>query len=78
VLDEATCHLHPAAEAEVEREFAATGRTVVIVAHRMSSAIRASRVALLDRGRLAVGSHADLVRSSRLYHELVGHWEAAG
>ena len=36
VLDEATCHLDPAAEERAERAFMALGRTLIVVAHRMA------------------------------------------
>ncbi|GAB3921903.1 ABC transporter ATP-binding protein [Kribbella albertanoniae] len=44
LLDEATCHLDPAAEARAEQAFAASGSTLVVVAHRAASAARAQRV----------------------------------
>jgi len=74
VLDEATCHLHPEKERRAEDAFGATGRTIVVIAHRMSSAIRADRVALLHGASLEVGSHEELVARSPLYADLIGHW----
>ncbi|HEV2061813.1 MAG TPA: ABC transporter ATP-binding protein [Solirubrobacteraceae bacterium] len=74
ILDEATCHLDPATEARVERAFAAREGTLVVIAHRISSAQRARRILVLDAGRAAVGTHGELVRGSRLYRDLVGHW----
>lgn len=74
VLDEATCHLHPDRERQAEDAFAATGRTLLVIAHRMSSALRADRVALLHGGRLEVGTHEELVARSPLYADLFGHW----
>ncbi|GAB3456894.1 ABC transporter ATP-binding protein [Streptomonospora sediminis] len=74
VLDEATCHLHPERERQAEDAFAATGRTVIVIAHRMSSAMRADRVVLLHGGRTDVGTHAELCTSSPLYADLVGYW----
>ncbi|MER7769685.1 ATP-binding cassette domain-containing protein [Kitasatospora sp. NPDC096140] len=74
VLDEATCHLDPVAEERVERAFAARPGTLVVVAHRISSALRADRVLLLDGGRGLLARHGDLQVLSRLYRELVGHW----
>ncbi len=46
VLDEATCHLDPAAEARAERAFADRPGTLIVVAHRMSSALRWTATAL--------------------------------
>ena len=77
VLDEATCHLDPGAEAVVERAFAdRPGTTLVVVAHRLSSAQRARRVLLMDGPRVALGTHDELVERSDLYRDLVGHWLA--
>ncbi|MFJ3970977.1 ABC transporter ATP-binding protein [Streptomyces parvus] len=78
LLDEACCHLDPAAEKRAERAFAARGTTLVVVAHRISSALRAPRVLVLDGERTAIGTHAQLLRESPLYADLVGHWVAAG
>ncbi|MFJ2861547.1 ATP-binding cassette domain-containing protein [Kitasatospora sp. NPDC087314] len=74
VLDEATCHLDAGAEERVERAFAARPGTLVVVAHRISSALRADRVLLLDGGRGLLARHGDLQVLSPLYRELVGHW----
>ncbi|HKA26909.1 MAG TPA: ABC transporter ATP-binding protein [Gaiellaceae bacterium] len=53
VLDEATSSLDPATEAAVERALAAVaaGRTVVTIAHRLSTAERADRVVVMEHGR---------------------------
>jgi ATP-binding cassette subfamily C protein len=79
VLDEASCHLDPGAEAVAEQAFAARGGTLVVVAHRISSALRARRILVMDGLVTAVGTHDDLVDRSPLYRDLVGHWlEPAG
>lgn len=74
VLDEATSHLHPAAEARAERALAARGRTLIVIAHRMTSAERAGKVLLLDGPTPLLGTHETLQARSRLYADLVGHW----
>ncbi|MEV0531673.1 hypothetical protein [Kitasatospora sp. NPDC050463] len=74
VLDEATCRLDAAAEERVERAFAARPGVLVVVAHRISSALRADRVLLLDGGRGVLARHGDLQVLSPRYRELVGHW----
>ncbi|MBA8956876.1 ATP-binding cassette domain-containing protein [Actinomadura namibiensis] len=74
VLDEATCHLDPAAEARAEAAFARRGGTLVVVAHRISSALRARRVLLMDGDRVWLGTHEELVRTAPPYAELVGRW----
>lgn len=78
LLDEATCHLDPAAEDRVERAFARRGGTLVVVAHRISSALRADRVLVMDGRRTTYGSHDDLLERSPLYRDLVGAWSPAG
>ncbi|MGW5264084.1 ATP-binding cassette domain-containing protein [Microbispora sp. NPDC004025] len=78
VLDESTCHLDPAAEARAEAAFAAREGTVIVVAHRISSALRARRVLVMDGTRVLLGTHAEMVAASPLYADLVGHWEAPG
>ena len=75
LLDEATCHLDPQAEARAERAFASRpGGTLVVVAHRVSSARRADRVLMMDGRDTAYGTHDELVRCSARYRELVGGW----
>jgi ATP-binding cassette subfamily C protein len=76
ILDEATCHLDPAAEALVERAFAARHGSLVVIAHRISSALRAQRVLILDSGQALIGDHDELLLRSALYRDLVGHWKA--
>jgi len=76
VLDEATCHLDPAAEARAEEAFAERPGTMVVIAHRVSSARRATRILLLNGTRAQASDHASLLESSPLYADLVGHWEA--
>ncbi|MCT9008006.1 ATP-binding cassette domain-containing protein [Streptomyces rhizosphaerihabitans] len=78
LLDEATCHLDPEAEERAERAFAARpGGTVVVVAHRISSARRAARVLVMDGRRAVLGDHEELVERSPLYRDLTGSWSHA-
>ncbi|SNX65706.1 ATP-binding cassette subfamily C protein [Streptomyces sp. TLI_55] len=75
LLDEATCHLDPSAEERAERAFAARpGGTLVVVAHRISSARRADRVLVMDGRTTAYGTHDELLERSALYRDLVGGW----
>jgi ABC-type multidrug transport system fused ATPase/permease subunit len=74
ILDEATCHLDPVAEARAEQAFADRHGTLVVIAHRISSALRADRIVLMDGADPLLGTHEDLLRRSTLYAELVGHW----
>ena len=77
VLDEATCHLDPGAEQRAETAFAERGGTLVVIAHRMSSALRADRVLVMDGSRFAVGTHSELFARSPLYRSLIGHWDGS-
>jgi ATP-binding cassette subfamily C protein len=76
VLDEATCHLDPVRERQVEEALATQGKTLVIIAHRLTSALRADRIVVLENGRAVAGSHDFLVRHSPLYAEAVGLWRS--
>ncbi|UBU10341.1 ATP-binding cassette domain-containing protein [Nonomuraea gerenzanensis] len=74
ILDEATCHLDPATEARAEAAFARRGGTLVVIAHRLTSALRARRILLMDGTRVSIGTHEELIRTSPLYADLAGHW----
>ncbi|WP_406268986.1 ABC transporter ATP-binding protein/permease [Actinacidiphila glaucinigra] len=74
ILDEATCHLDPAAEARAEEAFSRREGTLVVIAHRISSALRAEVTMVMDHTRVQVGTHEELLRSSARYAALVGHW----
>jgi ATP-binding cassette subfamily B protein len=79
VLDEATSALDPRTEASVEQALAAVakGRTMITIAHRLSTAQRADRVAVLEGGRLVeVASHEELVRRGARYARLWASWQA--
>ncbi|MGW1056209.1 ATP-binding cassette domain-containing protein [Streptomyces sp. NPDC002521] len=74
VLDEATSGLDPVAEARVEEAFAARGGTLIVIAHRMSSALRAPTVLVLDAEHALAGTHDQLLQRSTTYADLMGHW----
>ncbi len=77
VLDEATSSLDPGTEAEVEQAMAGLmeGRTVVVIAHRLSTAERADRVAVVDHGRLVEeGTHDQLLVERGRYADLFASW----
>ncbi|WP_238697537.1 ABC transporter ATP-binding protein, partial [Streptomyces sp. E2N166] len=78
LLDEATCHLDAASEARAEEALARRPGTLLVVAHRMSSAVRADRILVLDGVRAAHGTHRELLERSSLYRDLVGHWSRTG
>ncbi|WP_333769984.1 ABC transporter ATP-binding protein [Streptomyces sp. IBSBF 2435] len=70
ILDEATSALDSRSEALVQQALTrlVRGRTVFVVAHRLSTIRNADRIVVLDEGRIAeIGSHADLLRSGGAY-----------
>jgi ATP-binding cassette subfamily B protein len=77
VLDEATSNLDLKSELRVEAALdrLLEGRTALLVAHRLSTAMRADRVVVVDRGRvIEAGPHADLVRAGGRYAEMFEMW----
>jgi ATP-binding cassette subfamily B protein len=79
VLDEATSNLDPGTEHQVEAalERLMHGRTVVVVAHRLSTAARADRIAVVFDGSLSeLGTHAELVALDGHYASLYRSWMA--
>ncbi|HZQ87145.1 MAG TPA: ABC transporter ATP-binding protein [Acidimicrobiales bacterium] len=77
VLDEATSSLDPGTEVTVEAalEKLLEGRTVVLIAHRLSTAARADRVAVVDGGRVVEqGTHAQLIEQEGPYASLFASW----
>ena len=80
ILDEATSNLDPGTERDVERALEALthGRSVVVVAHRLSTAARADRIGVVDQGRLQeLGTHDELLRREGRYASLWASWSAA-
>jgi ATP-binding cassette subfamily B protein len=78
VLDEATSNLDPGTEAEVEHalESLMRDRTVIVVAHRLSTVRRADRIAVIDAGGLLeIGSHDELVALGGRYAALSAAWQ---
>jgi ATP-binding cassette subfamily B protein len=77
VLDEATSSLDPGTELLLDRalERLMEGRSVVVIAHRLTTAERADLVAVVDDGHLAeVGTHAELVALGGRYAGLYASW----
>jgi ABC-type multidrug transport system fused ATPase/permease subunit len=75
VLDEATCHLDPQHEALAERAFADRPGTLIVIAHRISSALRARRILVIDGTRSEIGVHSEHLATSPLYADLARNWD---
>jgi len=85
VLDEATSNLDLQSETKIEAalDVLLENRTAILIAHRLSTAMRADRIVVVDDGRIAeVGSHAELVAKGGRYAEMYDTWvrqsDAAG
>src|SRR5206468_5857687 len=79
VLDEATSNLDLQSETKVEAGLDALlgGRTAIIVAHRLSTAMRADRIAVVDDGRIVeLGTHDELVARGGRYAAMFEAWTA--
>lgn len=73
ILDEATSSLDSESEALVQAalERLMAGRTTFVIAHRLSTVLKADRIAVLDHGRIVqLGSHATLLSQTGLYRDL--------
>ena len=78
VLDEATSNLDPGTEAEVEQalERLMAGRTVIVVAHRLSTVQRADNIAVIADAKIAeYGTHAELLERNGRYAALAAAWQ---
>jgi ATP-binding cassette, subfamily B, bacterial len=78
VLDEATSNLDPGTEAEVEQalERLMAGRTVIVVAHRLSTVQRADHIAVIDAAGIAeYGTQDQLVALNGRYNALATAWQ---
>jgi subfamily B ATP-binding cassette protein MsbA len=73
ILDEATSALDAESESLVQSALSnlMVGRTVVVIAHRLSTVRRATRIVMLESGRItAIGPHEELLRVSPIYQKL--------
>ncbi|KAF1054004.1 MAG: putative multidrug export ATP-binding/permease protein [Stenotrophomonas maltophilia] len=73
LLDEATSALDAESEHLIQQALPSlmSGRTTLVIAHRLATVLNADRIAVIDQGRLlATGSHAELVASNPLYARL--------
>lgn len=80
VFDEATAFADPENEALIQRAFArlACGRTVIMIAHRLSTVVGADKIVVLDQGRVAEsGTHEALLARGGLYARMWADYERA-
>jgi ATP-binding cassette, subfamily B, bacterial len=73
ILDEATAHLDSESEVAVQAALAEalTGRTSLVIAHRLSTVLGADKILVVDQGRIAQsGTHTELLAAGGLYAEL--------
>ncbi len=77
VLDEATSNLDLKSEGQIERALDAVldGRTAILIAHRLATAMRADRIAVVHDGKIVeLGSHGELVAMGGRYGAMYDTW----
>ena len=73
VLDEATAYSDPENEAIIQQSIdnLVKNKTVIMIAHRLSTVVNADKILVLDKGKIAAeGTHAELLQNSPLYQNM--------
>lgn len=77
VLDEATSNVDQYSESKIEHAFDTLleGRTAIIIAHRLATAMRADIIAVINnKGIMEIGSHEDLIAKDGYYADMHRTW----
>ena len=80
MLDEATAFADPENETLIQKAFArlTEGRTVIMIAHRLSTVVNADKIIVLDAGHVAEeGTHGELAAAGGLYARMWADYNRA-
>src|SRR5207247_8912541 len=76
IFDDATSSLNYEAEKQIQKalEKLTAGRTVIAIAHRLSTVLSADQIVVMDCGRIKeIGTHSELLEKSGYYRRLYDH-----
>ena len=77
ILDEATSNLDLKSESKIEAAFdlLLSGKSAILIAHRLSTALRANRIAVVEAGRIMeIGTHAELMEAEGRFAYMYETW----